>query len=146
MILFLSFELKIISTCLLEIIVQPEFIESCKCARQLKEISLTDKTKFLLVDKINNGFSVDVCGQQTSIQCNHIVLDKGVQKRCPAFCNPNVVKIVWKESIRICSALMCKYFWPIKNVSIAKRKAAWEIQSSFEVFHWPRCNVYSEMW
>ena len=94
MILFLSFELKIIITCLLEIIVQPEFIESCKCARQVKEISLTDKIKLLPVDKINNGFSVDVCCQQTSIQCNHIILDKGVQKRCPAVCNPNVVKIV----------------------------------------------------
>ena len=60
MILFLFFELKTIITCLLEIIVQPAIIESCLCARQLKDINLTDKTKFVLVDKINKGFFADV--------------------------------------------------------------------------------------
>ena len=57
---FLFFELTAIITCLLEIIVQLEVIESCKCARQPKEINLTDKAKLLPVEKINNCFSVDV--------------------------------------------------------------------------------------
>ena len=60
MIPFLFFELTTIITCLLEIIVQLEVIESCKCARQPKEINLTDKAKLLPVEKINNCFSVDV--------------------------------------------------------------------------------------
>ena len=58
MILFIFFELKTIITYLVEVTVQPEVIESCKSARQLKEIDLTDKTKLLPVDKINSGFSV----------------------------------------------------------------------------------------
>ena len=45
MIPFLFFDLKTIITRLIEIIVQPEIIESCKSARQLKESDLTDKTK-----------------------------------------------------------------------------------------------------
>ena len=47
MILFLLFELKTIIAYLLEIIVYPEVIESCKSPKQLKEVDL-------------NGFSVDV--------------------------------------------------------------------------------------
>ena len=57
MTLFLFFDLKAIIACLLEIILQPEVIESCKSARQLKEIDLTDKAKLLAVDKINNDLS-----------------------------------------------------------------------------------------
>lgn len=60
MILFLFFNLKIIITPLVEIIVQPEATESCKFTRQLKEIDLTDKTKLLPENKLNNGFSVDI--------------------------------------------------------------------------------------
>ena len=52
MIPFLFFESNTIIACLHEIIVQPEVIESCKSARQLKEINLTDKTKLLPVDRI----------------------------------------------------------------------------------------------
>ena len=55
MIPFLFVEPKTIITCLLEIIVQPEVNEFCKSAGQLKEIDPTDKTKLLLVDKINNN-------------------------------------------------------------------------------------------
>ena len=45
MIPYLFFELKTIVTHLLKITVQPEVIESCKSARQLKEIDLIYKTK-----------------------------------------------------------------------------------------------------
>ena len=60
MILLLFFGLKAIITPLIEITVQLEVIEPCKFARQLKEIDLTDKTKFLSENKFNNGFSVDI--------------------------------------------------------------------------------------
>ena len=58
MIASLFFVLKTIITHLLEIIVQPEVIESCKSDRQLKKID-TDKTNLLPVNKINNRFSLD---------------------------------------------------------------------------------------
>ena len=57
MIPFLLFDLKTISNRFREITVQLEVIEFCKCARQLKEIDLTDKTRLLTDGKINNGVS-----------------------------------------------------------------------------------------
>jgi len=59
MIPFLFFELKHIVIRLLEIIVKPKIIESCKSARQLKEIDLSDKNNLLPLEKINTGFAVD---------------------------------------------------------------------------------------
>ena len=59
MIPYFYFYLKSIIKQLLEIIVEPKIIDSCKTGKQLKHIDLSDKKNLLSLEKMNLGFAVE---------------------------------------------------------------------------------------
>lgn len=104
---------------------------------QLKDIDLSEKTKLLHVDKIKNDFTVDaVVNKLKGSDAIASSLTKEFKKGVQLFVIAMLSKFFERESIRICCTSICKHFLAIENVIIAKRKAAWEIESSSEVLHW----------
>ena len=94
---------------------------------------LTKQNCYLLTKLTTIDVAVNRLKQSDAITSSQKEFKEGFQ----LFLITMLSKLFWEESIRICSASMCKYVWTIENVNIAKRKATREIQSSSEVFHWP---------
>ena len=119
MILLLFFEMNTIIALLLQIIVQLEFIQSCKSTRQLKEIDLSDKTKLFIVDKIYNGFSMGVVAyrlkRSDTITSCQIKEFKKVSSCLPSQCCQNYFRRVHRTGAQIGGSLPCPFLKIKKN-------------------------------
>ena len=126
MIRLLFFEMNTIIAPLLQIIVQLDIIQSCKSTRSRKEIDLSDKIKLFFVDKIYNGFSIDVVvyrlKRSDSITSSQIKEFKKVSSCLPSQCCENYFRRVHRTGAQIGGEASPALFWKSRKTALILEK------------------------